>query len=62
MKSKLLNQKTLEEQIAKIVTGKDTIDKVSAKIDKLIRKNLEEALNSKSEFLRDKARQIIKVI
>ena len=62
MKSKLLSQKTLEEQIAKIVTGKDTIDKVSAKIDKLIRKNLEEALNSKSEFLRDKARQIIKVI
>jgi hypothetical protein len=50
---------SLEEQIHRLVCSNGTsLSEIASRIEKLIKDNLTEALTSKSEFIREKAKQI----
>ena len=49
---------SIEEKISRVVTGNGPMSELSKKVDRLILNNLEEALTSKVEFIKQKAEQL----
>lgn len=49
------NSLTIEEKVARLATGSIALKDLPAKIDKVIKDNIEEALHSHSQYIKQKA-------